>query len=72
MELLKVDELATILKISKWQIYELAKERTRSGDLRKHPLPSLRIGACVRFRRCEVEAWLAKLTEAVSNGQNVR
>jgi len=64
-EILTVEELATILKISKWQIYELAKERTRSGDIRKHPLPALRIGACVRFRKTDIEIWLAQLTESV-------
>ena len=32
--LLTVDEVADLLKVSKWQVYELAKERSRSGELR--------------------------------------
>lgn len=60
-EILNADELATILKISKSKVYELTKPRTRSGDVRKHPLPSLRIGTSVRFQKCEVESWLASL-----------
>ena len=61
-EILTAAELATILKISKWQVYELAKTRTRSGDERKQPLPVLRIGTSVRFRKTEVEAWLVGLS----------
>jgi predicted DNA-binding transcriptional regulator AlpA len=61
-ELLTADELATHLKMSKWQVYELAKERTRSGDVNENPLPALRFGTSVRFRKSEVEMWLASLT----------
>jgi predicted DNA-binding transcriptional regulator AlpA len=49
------------LKVSKWQVYELAKERTLSGDLRANPLPSIRIGSLVRFRKSDVEAWIETL-----------
>jgi predicted DNA-binding transcriptional regulator AlpA len=62
-EILNADELATILKISKWQVYDLAKERTRSGDVRKHPLPSLRIGTSVRFSKAAVDGWLERLNK---------
>ena len=61
MEILKVEEVAALLKMSRSQIYELTKERTRSGDTRKHPLPVLRIGSSVRFRRADVEDWIEKL-----------
>ena len=63
MEILTADEVAALLQISKRQVYELAKPRTQSGDVRKHPLPALRIGKSVRFRRSDVEAWIEKLVE---------
>src|SRR5205823_414942 len=43
MEILTVDEVATMLNVSKWHVYELAKPRTKSGDIRKQPLPSVRL-----------------------------
>jgi predicted DNA-binding transcriptional regulator AlpA len=61
MEIMKVDEVAAWLKMSKSQVYELTNERTRSGDIREHPLPVLRIGSSVRFRKSDVEAWIEKL-----------
>ena len=61
MEILTVAEVAAWLKLSKSQVYELTKERSRSGDVREDPLPVLRIGTAVRFRRSDVEAWIEKL-----------
>lgn len=61
MEILTVAELAAWLKISKRHVYELAKARTRSGDVREHPLPVLRINSSVRFRRKDIEDWIEKL-----------
>lgn len=61
MEILTADEVAAMLKVSKSQVYELANARTRTGDLREHPLPALRIGGSVRFRMSDVEAWIEKL-----------
>jgi excisionase family DNA binding protein len=63
MEILTAQELAALLKISKSQVYELANEQTRTGELRKNPIPSVRIGTSVRFVKRDVEAWLAKLSE---------
>ena len=60
-EILTVDELAEMLKMSRSLIYELAKERTRSGDLRENPIPVLRIGTAMRFRKNDVDAWIEKL-----------
>jgi predicted DNA-binding transcriptional regulator AlpA len=59
--LMTATEVAGLLKVSKHSVYELAKERTRSGDMREKPLPCVRIGSLVRFRRSAVEAWLAGL-----------
>ena len=61
MEILTVDEVAALLRISKRQVYELAKDHTRSDEVREHPLPALRIGASVRFRKSDVEVWIEKL-----------
>lgn len=61
-EILTAYEVAAILKISKWLVYKLAKERTRSGAVREHPLPVLRIGASVKFLRKDFDSWVAKLT----------
>jgi excisionase family DNA binding protein len=61
MEILTVAEVATMLRLSKSQVYELTNPHTRSGDLREHPLPVLRIGASVRFVRKDVEEWVEKM-----------
>ena len=61
MEILKVDAIAEWLKLSKSQVYDLTHPRTRSGDLREHPLPVLRIGTAVRFIRKDVEEWVEKM-----------
>jgi excisionase family DNA binding protein len=61
MEIMTVDEVAAMLRVSKWQVYELAKARIRSGEARNNPIPSLRIGSLVRFRKSDVDAWLEKL-----------
>lgn len=63
-EILTADDVAAMLRLSKYQIYELAKARTRRGDVRPNPLPAIRIGAALRFRRSDVEAWLSTLSIA--------
>ena len=50
-----------MLRLSVSQVYSLTKPRTRSGDLREHPLPSVRMGTAVRFIRKDVEDWLERL-----------
>jgi excisionase family DNA binding protein len=66
MELLTVAELAAMLKMSKSQIYEMTRARTRSGAMREAPLPVFKINGNVRFRKSDVEDWLEKL---VTNGK---
>jgi excisionase family DNA binding protein len=63
VEILTVDEVAALLRMSKSQVYELSKARTRSGDVRDNPLPVLRIGSSVRFRRADIEAWIDRLAK---------
>jgi len=62
MEILTVDEVATMLNVSKWHVYELAKPRTKSGDIRKQPLPSVRLGKSIRFNKATVEEWFERLS----------
>ena len=62
-EILTVDEVAAFLKMSKGQIYEMTKQRTRSGSMRDHPLPVLKINGNLRFRKVDVDSWLARLAD---------
>jgi excisionase family DNA binding protein len=59
--LLTVSDVAKRLRLSKYKVYELAKPRTRQGDVRENPLPALRIGSVVRFRNSDLDAWLEAL-----------
>ena len=61
MEILTVAEVAAWLKVSKRTVSELMTERMRNGDVRENPLPVLRIGRSVRFRKSDVETWIEKL-----------
>ena len=61
LDILTVTEVAFLLRISKSKVYELTNGRTRSGDTRDNPLPVVRFGSCVRFRRSDVETWIEKL-----------
>jgi predicted DNA-binding transcriptional regulator AlpA len=62
MEFLTVSDLANMLKVGKSTISALTTERTRSGDLRENPLPVIRIGRCVRFRKTDIDGWVEKLS----------
>jgi excisionase family DNA binding protein len=53
-DILTISEVATMLKLSRRTICNLMVEHT-------NPLPALRIGRSVRFRRCDVDSWLEKL-----------
>ena len=55
-EILTASEVAAILKISTRQVYELAKEKD-------NPIPCVRIRTSVRFRRSDVDGWIAGLVE---------
>ena len=66
MEILTVDELASVLKMTKRQVYEMTSTRTRTGAMKINPLPVVRINGNLRFRRVDVEEWLAKLAEAAA------
>lgn len=48
-ELLKAEDVAQMLQVSKHYIYQLKAERK---------IPFIKIGGCVRFRRSDVESWI--------------
>jgi len=55
-DILTVDEVAAILKVSRRSVYELTRERGQRGD---NPLPTVRLnGKTVRFDRADVMAWI--------------
>ncbi len=56
MEILTASEVAALLKISKRQVYELAKQDD-------NPIPTIRIRTSVRFPKSEVERWLMGLVQ---------
>ncbi len=64
MQILTANEVASLLRISKRHVFELAQPRTRSGDVRENPLPCLRLGKSVRFSKEAVEAWIERLSHA--------
>jgi excisionase family DNA binding protein len=55
-EILTAAEVAAWLKLSTRQVYELAKEK-------ENPIPCVRIRTSVRFRKSDVDGWVAKLVE---------
>jgi excisionase family DNA binding protein len=55
-DILTAAEVAAMLKISKRQVYALAKESN-------NPIPSIRIRTSVRFRKVDVDGWIAGLVE---------
>jgi len=63
MDILTVDELAALLKMSKKQIYTMTETRTRNGTMKNHPLPVLRINGNLRFHKAAIQEWLAGLAE---------
>jgi len=62
-EILTIDELAVLLKMSKRQIYTMTETRTSSGAMKANPLPVLKINGNLRFRRAAIEEWLLKLED---------
>jgi predicted DNA-binding transcriptional regulator AlpA len=60
-EILTVDDVAALLKMSKQQIYEQTRMRARVRQA--IPLPFLRINGNQRFRRSDIATWLDQLAE---------
>ena len=60
-EILTIEELADLLKVSTRTIRRIVKRRE---------LPYIRIGRQLRFRRESIDAWLDSSTIARSEGEN--
>jgi excisionase family DNA binding protein len=56
MEILTAKEVAALLRISTRQVYQLAKEDV-------NPIPTIRIHTSVRFRRADLDVWIAGLVQ---------
>jgi predicted DNA-binding transcriptional regulator AlpA len=50
-----------MLKMSTGQVYEMTRVRTRTGSMRNHPLPVLKINGNVRFCKSDIEDWIERL-----------
>ena len=72
MEILTAEEVAALLRISKWHVYGLVKQRTKSGDVRVNPLPCVRLGKSIRFNKAAVEEWLERLSNANTDAPKAR
>jgi excisionase family DNA binding protein len=57
-EIMTIEQLASYLQMTRRQIYELTSKR---GQNAAHPLPVFKINGNIRFRRPDVEAWIAAL-----------
>lgn len=55
-EILTAQQVAAMLQLSKRQVYELAKDS-------ENPIPSIRIRTSVRFRKSDVNEWIAGLVQ---------
>ena len=55
---LTIDMLAEFLHMTRRQIYEMTSTRGQSAP---NPLPVLRVNGNIRFRKNDIEQWLATL-----------
>ncbi len=62
-EILTIDEVASLLRVSKRSVYEWTSERGRER-MKVNPFPVLRINTTIRFVKADVEAWLSRQKEA--------
>ena len=62
--LLSIDEAAVLLRLTRPQLYELTRARSRARQA--HPIPMCRLGKRIAFRRESLEQWITALESAVS------
>ena len=61
-DILTVEEVAALLKISRRAVYALTREASRR--VQSSPIPIIRVSPkCVRFSRQSVELWLREREE---------
>ena len=58
-EILTPEDAAELLRLEPSQVYELT--RSRAVSRHAHPIPHLKVGKALRFRRSSLLAWLAAL-----------
>ena len=63
--ILTIDEVASLLRVSKRSVYEFTSERGRER-MRGNPFPVLRIGSTIRFVREDVLAWINRQKEVAA------
>ena len=59
-QILTIDELAAFLKLTRRSVYNMTRARGQAR-MQPNPLPILKINGNVRFRKSDIEAWLARL-----------
>lgn len=64
IQVLTVEEVSTLLKISTSSVYELTRFR---HSRRSTPLPHRKVGRYLRFLRHEVESWFFHQPQAVNS-----
>jgi excisionase family DNA binding protein len=64
-EILTIDEVAAMLRLSKRSVYELTSERGKKRFSR-NPFPVLRIGDRVLFVREDILAWINRQKEVAA------
>jgi excisionase family DNA binding protein len=62
-QILTIDEVAALLRVSRRAVYEYTSGRGRER-LKSNPFPVLRIGSTIRFVREDVQAWINRQKEA--------
>jgi hypothetical protein len=62
--LLNMDEAAALLKLTKEQLYELTRNRSRVRQA--VPLPVVRIGKRKMFRASSLNDWISKLEQTAT------
>jgi excisionase family DNA binding protein len=60
-EILTINELAALLKMTRSQVYTLTRSRSRSRM--DNPIPILKINGNVRFRKTDIEGWLERVAK---------
>ena len=65
-EILTIDDLGKLLKMSRGQVYTLTRQRSRARM--ENPIPVLKINGNIRFLREEIERWLRTLSNEAGDG----
>jgi len=61
--LVSLSEAASLLGLTKNQLYEICRTRSRIRQVR--PIPFVRLGKRLAFRKESLERWIAELETAV-------